>query len=124
MLAFVRASTGTWFGRAELRGIALVRDAGQERIALHGTSHGAINFDADVRVRVLRWIGADAVANALSEGVAVGQAALFLVADAAVEIILMTGVGPEGGEPRGEQIVDKLGDRAVDFLHHWAEVLA
>ena len=62
--------------------------------------------------------------HGLRERVPVGKAALFLVADAAVEVILVARLAPERHAALGEQVVDQFGDRAVQPLHQRAEIFA
>ncbi len=69
-------------------------------------------------------IGAVAVSPTLPERVAIGAAALFFIANAAVEVIVTGGRAPEREVAIGERIVDQLGNGAVERSHHLAELFA
>ena len=88
--------------------VPLVGHAGQESVQLQGAFHGALQLDADAGVGVVFGTPADPVAGALRQGVPIRPAALELVADAAVEVVLVPGADPEGEQAGGQLVVDEL----------------
>lgn len=98
-------------------GVSLIRHTFQEGAELQGALHGSINVDVGARVAIGAWIVAHAVAFGLGQNVSIGPAALEFVADAAVEVVLVPGVDPEGEKALGELVVDEFGDGAVKPAH-------
>jgi hypothetical protein len=75
-------------------------------------------------VRVVLDAPDEAGADGLALDVAVGAAELGFVAQAAVEVVFLPFESPEPKMAHGEGVVDELGRRAVDSLHHVPEVFA
>jgi hypothetical protein len=90
---------------------------------LHGPFEPAFQFDADVRVRVVLIAPDEPGADGLVERVPVRPAALLLVADATVEVVVAVLHAPERSATHGEEVVHQLRGRTVQALHHGAEVV-
>jgi hypothetical protein len=73
---------------------------------------------------ILAPIACYSVSHRLFERVTVRQARLTFIADATVEVLVAFGISPEVRHARWKQVVDQLGDRAVNALHHGWEVFA
>ena len=87
-----------------------------------GALRGAIDVDRRAGIGIGEWVIADAVAFGLCQDVSIRPASLQLVADAAVEVVLVSTVHPEGKKALGKLVVDEFGDGAVETPHHGGEV--
>ena len=101
-----------------------IGDIFEERVQLDGTRDGAFEFDVDARVGIRAVIPHEPRADGLHEGVIVRAAQLQHVADAPVEVVLVSGAASEGQQAHLQHVVHELRDRSVQSLYHGPEVLA
>jgi hypothetical protein len=111
-------------GRPLLLVIAFVGDVFHEGAERLGAGDGALEVNTDARVRIIAPIFYESGTDTLSKHVSVRAAALQLVADAAIEIIAFARFAPEGQVSLGQRVIDKFCNRAMETLHHGAEVVA
>jgi len=77
-----------------------------------------------VRVRVIALVAQQSMPNRLLKRVFVCPPRLALVANASIEVFVAFEVAPEFGNTLGQRIIDELGHRAVNALHHYGQAFA
>lgn len=111
MATLVAMGWSIWLG-------ALVGDHRKKCSFCRRDLQAILEIDVYPRVLVFAPIAADSVSHGLELGVTVCTPILLLVAQASVEIFR-----PEGNSTLGQEVVDELGDRAVNFLEHGGEMV-
>ncbi|MFI5378522.1 MAG: hypothetical protein ACHRHE_04435 [Tepidisphaerales bacterium] len=95
-----------------------------ERVQFSGALNSAFEFNPHVSIRVLLPVRNQSGSNRLQQRVLIRQSRLPLISQAPVEVVSFASFSPERHDTLRQQIIDQLGNRAVERSHEGSEVLS
>src|SRR5207249_4396592 len=101
----------------------LVRNTFKKSAMLERPLHCRLDIYVHPRMWVFCRMSANAVSPALRKRISKCTTALKLVADTAIEVVLLARIDPEGHQAHFKNVIHQLGDGAVNSLHHCGKVL-